>query len=58
MDIKLFDQIPLFERLNADERKNIADRFILRHFSKNTVVINEGDDSRSFYFILEGETKV
>ena len=58
MDIKLFDQIPLFEKLDADERKNIADRFILRSFPKNTVVISEGDDSRSFYFILEGETKV
>ena len=58
MDINLFDQIPLFEKLDADERKNIADRFILRHFPKNTVVINEGDDSRSFYFILDGQTKV
>ena len=58
MDIKLFDQIPLFEKLNTDERKNIADRFILRRFPKNTVVINEGDEANTLYIILSGKVKV
>jgi len=58
MDIKLFNQIPLFEKLDSDEREKLASRFVLRHHPKNTVVINEGDDSRSFYVIIEGEVKV
>ena len=58
MDIKIFDQIPLFEKLNNEERENIASRFALRRHPKNTVVINEGDDSRSFYVIIEGQVKV
>ncbi len=58
MNVKLFDQIPLFEKLDNEERKKLADRFILRRLPKNTVVINEGDDSRSFYVIIEGQVKV
>ena len=58
MDIKLFDQIPLFEKLNDDERKNVASRFALRHHPKNTIVINKDDDSRTFYVILKGQVKV
>jgi CRP/FNR family cyclic AMP-dependent transcriptional regulator len=58
MDINLFDQIPLFEKLNDAERIKLAELFVLRRHPKNTIVINEGDDSRSFYVILEGETKV
>lgn len=58
MDIKLFDQIPLFEKLDDEERESIASRFVLRRYPKNTVVINEGDDSRTFYVIFEGQVKV
>jgi CRP/FNR family transcriptional regulator, cyclic AMP receptor protein len=58
MDIKLFNQIPLFEKLDSDEREKLASRFVLRRHPKNTVVINEGDDSRSFYVIIEGEVKI
>ena len=58
MDIKLFDQIPLFEKLNDDERENLASRFVLRRHLKNTVMINEGDDSRTFYVIITGQVKV
>jgi CRP/FNR family cyclic AMP-dependent transcriptional regulator len=58
MDIKIFDQIPLFEKLDDEERSNIAERFVLRHHPKSTIVINEGDDSRSFYVIIEGQVKV
>ena len=58
MDIKIFDQIPLFEKLDEAERENIASRFTIRHHPKNTIVINEGDDSRSFYVILDGQVKV
>ncbi len=58
MDVKLFDQIPLFEKLDSEDREKLASRFILRRYPKNTVVINEGDDSRSFYVIIDGQVKV
>jgi len=58
MDVKLFNRIPLFEKLDSDEREKLASRFVLRHHPKNTVIINEGDDSRSFYVIIEGQVKV
>ena len=58
MDLKLFDQIPLFEKLNDEERSKLAELFILRRHQKNTIVINEGDNSHGFYVIIEGETRV
>jgi CRP/FNR family transcriptional regulator, cyclic AMP receptor protein len=58
MDVKLFDRIPLFEKLDSEEREKLASRFVLRRYPKNAVVINEGDDSRSFYVIIDGQVKI
>jgi CRP/FNR family cyclic AMP-dependent transcriptional regulator len=58
MDIDIFDQVPLFENLSEDERHNLASRFIVRHHPKNSVIINEGDDTSSFYIILKGRVKI
>ncbi len=58
MDTDIFDQIPLFESLGKDERDSLASRFVLRHHPKNSVIINEGDDTSSFYIILKGRVKV
>ncbi|GMR01531.1 MAG: Crp/Fnr family transcriptional regulator [Gammaproteobacteria bacterium] len=58
MDVKIFDQIPLFEKLDDEEREKLASRFVLRRYQKNTVIINEGDDSRSFYVIIDGQVKI
>jgi len=58
MDTDIFDQIPLFESLGKDERDSLARRFTLRHHPKNSIIINEGDDTSSFYIILKGRVKV
>jgi len=58
MDTQVFDQLPLFEALDQDHRKILANHFALRHFPKNTIVIYEGDDTNSLYVILEGKVKV
>ncbi len=58
MDTDIFDQIPLFENLSSSERDSLAGRFILRQHPKNSIIINEGDDTSSFYIILGGRVKV
>ena len=58
MDTDIFNQIPLFENLSKSERDNLAGRFILRQHPKNSIIINEGDDTSSFYIILKGRVKV
>ena len=58
MDTDIFDQVPLFENLGEDERDSLARRFTLRHHPKNSIIINEGDDTSSFYIILKGRVKV
>lgn len=58
MDISLLENIPLFASLSDDEKKSLSDHFTLRRYPKNSVIINEGDDTTSLYSILEGRTKV
>jgi CRP/FNR family cyclic AMP-dependent transcriptional regulator len=58
MNTDIFDRIPLFENLGKPERDSLAGRFILRRHPKNSIIINEGDDTSSFYIILEGRVKV
>lgn len=58
MDTSIFDRVPLFENLSEDERNSLASRFIIRHHPKNSIIINEGDDTSSFYIILKGRVRV
>jgi CRP/FNR family cyclic AMP-dependent transcriptional regulator len=58
MDISQIENIPLFSSLSLDEKKSLSELFILRHYHKNTILINEGDDTSSLYLILEGRVKV
>ncbi|BCG64659.1 MAG: CRP/FNR family transcriptional regulator, cyclic AMP receptor protein [Methyloprofundus sp.] len=58
MDIDLFEKIPLFAALNTKQRSEFARHFISRHHPKNTIIINEGDDTNSLFIILQGRVKV
>ena len=58
MDSELLNQIPMFEPLQQDEKTSLAEHFNIRRHAKNTVVINEGDETNSFYLILSGRVKV
>jgi CRP/FNR family cyclic AMP-dependent transcriptional regulator len=58
MDTGLFEKMPLFEALGPEDRQTLAGHFVLRRYPKNTVVINEGDETNSLYIILDGRVKV
>ena len=50
--------IPVFEGLQEDDVRTLAEKAVVRNFSKNTIVINQGDLTDSFYVILTGKVKV
>ncbi|HHJ20929.1 MAG TPA: Crp/Fnr family transcriptional regulator [Gammaproteobacteria bacterium] len=49
---------PLFPGLNAEQIELIASKGQIRSFPRNTLLMNEGDDSDFMYFILSGRVKV
>lgn len=50
--------IPLFSGLGEQEIQAISHHAVTKRFVKNTVVINEGDNSDSLYVILSGRVKI
>jgi len=48
----------LFEGFDADDIENVASQTVIRHFPKNTLVVSQGDDTDSFYVILQGKVDV
>ncbi len=48
----------LFDELDQDIVKNIESLAATRSYPKNTIVINQGDDSDAFYLVLSGELLV
>lgn len=49
---------PRIFRLSNPELAAIGSRGIARKFSKNTIIVNEGDSSDGLFIILEGRVKV
>ena len=56
--MKNLQSVPLFENLNQDELDKILHYSSTRSYKKNSVVINEGDDTDSLYIIDSGSVKV
>ena len=50
--------IPLFSGLHEDELESVASIATRRHYAKNTIIINEGDETDSLYLILTGKVKI
>jgi len=48
----------LFEGFDARDIENVASQTVIRQFPKNTVVVSQGDDTDSFYVILDGKVDV
>ena len=48
----------LFQGFDADDIENVASQTVIRQFPKNTVVVSQGDDTDSFYVILQGKVDV
>ncbi|MGH8499504.1 MAG: Crp/Fnr family transcriptional regulator, partial [Methylococcales bacterium] len=51
-------KIPIFSRLPDDALRSLASHATIKTYPKNAIVINEGDDSASFHFILSGTVRV
>jgi len=56
--ISLLQNIPLFSGLGDAELHTLFDHTSVRSFPKNSVVINDGDESNSLYVIVSGKVKV
>jgi CRP/FNR family cyclic AMP-dependent transcriptional regulator len=57
-DPAIFANVPLFTGLSPGELKVLEHHATLRTYSRNTVVINEGDEATILYVILSGQVKV
>ena len=56
-DVQL-QNIPLFSGLTEDQLASITAISTKRSYPKNTIIINEGDETDSLYLILSGKVKV
>ena len=56
--MSVLGQISIFAGLDDDELKLLEGKSVRRKVKKNTIIINEGDDSDSMYVILSGRVKV
>jgi CRP-like cAMP-binding protein len=53
-----FDAVPLFQCLNADERKLLAPVCRAKVYEKGEVVFNEGDPATDLCFVVIGRVKI
>jgi len=53
----ILKSIPLFADLKDDELATIASHAVTKSYPKNSVIINEGDDTNSLYVIQSGKVK-
>ena len=44
--------------LNGDELKALSAQGVLKAYPRNTIIVSEGDETDSFYVIVEGRVKV
>ena len=56
--MSLLMNVSLFEGLDEDELKTIEGLCQKRNYPKNSILINEGDESNSLYIIESGKVKV
>lgn len=53
----MLKNIPLFSGLAESDLAILSNHAVTKKFSKNTIIINEGDDTDSLYVILSGKVK-
>ena len=58
METKILHGIPLFESLRESETQIIASLIEVSRWSKDSVVVKEGEESSCLYIILTGKVKV
>jgi CRP/FNR family cyclic AMP-dependent transcriptional regulator len=50
-------RIPLFGELNQEELNRLENIASLRHYSKKTIIFNQGTEREAIYFVLRGLVK-
>ncbi len=56
--IQFFKNFPVFQELEKESLVHLATKSMYRKFSSNTVVMRQGDEPFSVYFIKSGRFKV
>lgn len=56
--MSILKTVSIFAGLTDDEAAALEEQALKRRVQKNTIVINEGDDSDSMYIILKGRVRV
>ena len=52
------EEITLFRGMTPEDLDSIASNTVIRQFPKNTVIVSQGDETDSFYIILQGKVDV
>ena len=52
------DPLPEFPDLTPSELAALMEHAVTRSYPKNAVIINEGDEGDSVYFVIHGKVKV
>ncbi|MDH5547897.1 MAG: Crp/Fnr family transcriptional regulator [Gammaproteobacteria bacterium] len=52
------EEIKLLESLSAEEVAKLTERATTRNYKKNSLIMNEGDESDSLYIIESGKVKI
>ena len=52
------EDITLFRGMSEDDLDGVAAQTVIRQFPKNTVIVSQGDETDSFYVILQGKVDV
>jgi len=54
----MMDSLPEFPDLTASELAALLEHAVMRSYPKNAVIINEGDEGDSVFFVIRGKVKV
>ncbi len=54
----MLEKVSLFSTLPPSARDAIYERFVIKMFPRHTVLINEGDESDTFFLLMAGRVKV
>ncbi len=53
-----FEEIPMFSALNSTHIKEIRDQTHIKHFTKESILFYEGDESEYLHILFEGSIKL
>jgi CRP-like cAMP-binding protein len=58
LDPKIIEDIPLFEPLDAEQRRRVLDSARVLHLDRGQTLFARGTPARHFYLVLEGNIKL